>query len=321
MPIVIDANSMIARCIMASALDDLKAGGLWTGGVYGTLGLLRGFIEHPDIEAGSIYAFFDHGVPPERIKNIPEYKQDRKEKRKLLSDDDKERAFRQLHLCRLMFETLGIVCSAFKDREADDCVAAAVRVLVERGHEPLVWSGDKDLLQCVDMGAVVCYQKDFVIEDNFREVAGTDPRTYLAYRAMVGDASDNIKGVEGIGPKKASELLAGLGDLLSTLDCPHDQVKAIREGLQGAHGVKLRKFETNFLHATHTTGRLHDIIRGTDLRDSFGGTAGLEKVLDRKPSVDRMAFLRFCKRLSFKSVLGSPNRYVRPFEAAEKRRA
>ncbi len=316
MPIVIDANSMISRCIMASALDDLKAGGLWTGGVYGTLGLLRSFLDHPDIEAGSIYAFFDHGVPPARLKLIPEYKQDRKEKRKLLSDEDKEKAFSQLHLCRLMFETLGIVCSAFRDREADDCVAAAVRVLVERGHEPLVWSSDRDLLQCVKMGAVVWNSNTFVIEDNFNEVTGMIPEGYIAYRAMVGDPSDGIKGVDGCGPKRAAELMNDIWEW-AHLDDPHSQINTIRDRTAGGT-KKLRKFEDNFLESLE---RLHRIIDGIDLRNSFGGTAGLEKVLDRKPSVDRMAFLRFCKRLAFKSVLGSPNRYVRPFEAAEKRRA
>lgn len=316
MPIVLDANSLIARCIMASALDDLKAGGLWTGGVYGTLGLLRSFLDHPDVEAGSIYAFFDHGVPPERIKLIPEYKQDRKEKRKLLSDEDKERAFTQLHLCRQMFETLGIVCSAFKDREADDSVAAAVRVLVKRGHEPLVWSSDRDLLQCVAMGAVVWNSKTFVIEDNFEEVTGTTPEAYLAYRAMVGDPSDNIKGVDGCGPKRAAELMNDIWEWADLKD-PHNQIDVIRDRVAG--GTKqLRKFEDNFLDSRK---RLHRIIDGTDLRNSFGGTKGMEKVLDRRPTVDKMAFLRFCKRLAFKSVLGSPNKYVRPFQSAEKRRA
>lgn len=317
-PIIIDGNSMIVRCIMATALDDLKAGGLWTGGVYGTLGLLKSFIGDPDLEPGPIYAFFDHGVPPTRLKYLPGYKQERKEKRKLLSDEDKERAFAQLHLARKMMETLGILCLAYRNREADDCVAAAVDVLTALGQEPVVWSSDRDLLQVIAMGARVWNASAMIEPDNFEETVGVPINTYTLYRALIGDPSDSIKGVYGCGPKRAAELIheTAANRMIPMNGLPPGaQLDEVVYRLLALS--KLRKFEQTLLedHA-----RLKNVIKGIDVRLHFGDTEGLAKRMTEHLPVDKMAFLRFCKRMAFRSVLGSPRQYLRPFEEAAERR-
>jgi len=320
---------------MASALDDLKAGGLWTGGVYGTLGSLKSFLSLPLVNAAGVYAFFDHGVPSDRLDHIPEYKAERKEKRKLLTDEDKERAFAQLHTARKMLELLGVVCLAYQDREADDCIAAAVRLFARRGDTPIVVSGDRDMWQTVRMGARVWFLngKHWVDAENFEEYVGIGPEHYVLYRALVGDPSDSIKGADGCGPKRAVQVMSdsikgadGCGPKRAVQvieehagvlnsDAPLKQLDALVSFL--ARKTKPRKYEANIVADAE---RLGHVVRGIDMDDSFGGTKGLKKRLAEKPTVDRMGFLRFCKGLAFKSVLGSPDMYLRPFERAAQRR-
>jgi len=315
-PVLVDANNLITRAIMASALDDLKAGGLWTGGVYGTLGSLKSFLSLPLVNAAGVYAFFDHGVPSDRLDHIPEYKAERKEKRKLLTDEDKERAFAQLHTARKMLELLGVVCLAYQDREADDCIAAAVRLFARRGDTPIVVSGDRDMWQTVRMGARVWFLngKHWVDAENFEEYVGIGPEHYVLYRALVGDPSDSIKGADGCGPKRAVQVIEEHAGVLNS-DAPLKQLDALVSFL--ARKTKPRKYEANIVADAE---RLGHVVRGIDMDDSFGGTKGLKKRLAEKPTVDRMGFLRFCKGLAFKSVLGSPDMYLRPFERAAQRR-
>ena len=317
--IVIDGNSLITRHIMATALDDLKAGGLWTGGVYGTLSSLAKTLRMPGFRAGPIYAFFDCGVPPQRLKLVETlegagYKSERKERREMLSEEDKEKAFEQMHTSRKMLELLGVSCIAYKDREADDCVAAAAKLLED--WNPIVISGDKDLWQTVQYGARVwdLGKKHFIDAENFFEEVGVPLDCYLLYKAILGDPSDCIKGVHGCGEKYSRNLILEFEEDLAGKP-PHDQVYILEAKLK--QRTKPRKYEASFLESAET---LHTILDVIDLSNSFGATAGLWKRLQDVQPFEKMKFLKFCKRLQFNSVLGNPDRFITPFwEAAERR--
>jgi len=317
-PVIIDGNSLIVRSIMATALDDLKAGQVWTGGVYGTLTSLASFLTQPEVRmrADQIIMFFDAGVPPGRLDCIPNYKAERKEKRKLLDDEDKEKAFQQLHSARKMLELLGVTCLAYRDREADDCVAAAVRIFAGRGVTPFVISGDRDVWQTVRMGARVWYlsKKAWIDAENFEDMAGVSLDHYVLYRALVGDASDSIAGVFGCGEKRAAALLQEYGDEFEALE-PLEQFDKL-VNFVARQKVK-RKFEQALIE---DAPRIADVIRGIDLNDSFGGTRGLCARMAERKSVDKMGFLRYAKRHQFNSVLGDPDRYINPFVSVARRK-
>jgi 5'-3' exonuclease len=328
--VLLDANNLIVRCIMASALDDLQAGGVFTGGVYGSLCSMVSLLTVPELRAGPIIACFDCGVPARRLKLLPGYKSERKEKRKLLSEDEKEQAFQQLGLAREMLDTLGVTCVAYKDREADDVVAAAAKVLIAQGHTPVVVSTDRDLWQTVQWGAEVydIGKNRWITQENFEDVMGVHPDFFLLYKALLGDASDSIKGVPGCGEVRAKQLVTtwfGVrNETLNFFDFirhdPLTQLNSLADLLvtkAAQHGGKLPKFE---LAVEPERARLRDVIRGIDLSNSFGPTTSLEAKLALRPEVRQMDFLRFCKKLSFNSVLGDPGRFLRPFQEAAKRR-
>ncbi|MDR9501493.1 MAG: DNA polymerase I [Desulfurivibrionaceae bacterium] len=107
--------------------------------------------------------------------------------------------------------------------EADDLIASAARRLHDQGHKVIVVSGDKDLLQLV-AGGITAWEpmKDVVMDQEFiRTKYNIPPELLLDFFALIGDTSDNIPGVPGIGPKTAAKLLTehgSLDNLLAHLD-------------------------------------------------------------------------------------------------------
>ncbi len=309
--LVVDANSVIARAVYASALDDLQAGGVFTGGIYGSLTSLRSIIDHPLIRPDRVVAFFDHGVPARRRRLLPGYKSARKERRSMLDEEQREKAMAQIPVCYRMWKHLGVQCFAFRDREADDGVAAAVRVLRDR-YACVVVSSDRDLWQTIAWGASVWDQgKNILIDqDSFEEHSGGVPLdVWLLFRALVGDSSDSIPGVRSCGPAKAKTLIQLIQDDLP--EDPHDQLRALCAEVRDLHRTRKPKVvETNLLEAEDY---LHDVIDGIDLFRSFGPLKRLRDQMKAPRELRHREFLRECKRLQFRSVLGDPEATLGPF--------
>jgi 5'-3' exonuclease len=317
-PVLIDANSLITRAIMATALDDLKAGGVLTGGIYGALNSITSIISMPEIELGPVYAFFDNGVPAFRKELFGEYKAKRKERRQLLSDEEKEAAFQQMQTTREILELLGVACLSLPDTEADDCVGVASRWF-SGGGTPLVVSGDKDLWQCVSWGAEVLYVGNkgnrLLTAENFAEnvaesfkCAPVSPYNYLLFKAMVGDASDCIPGAVGCGPKRAAEIMSSVSH-----DVPAKQLTAVVAALKAK--TKRKVYEDSVIANEEW---LKAVLTGIDISDSISPKNFATLLADMKKPREVMsrAFIRKCAKLQFNSVLGDPDRYLQPFKEA-----
>ena len=100
--------------------------------------------------------------------------------------------------------------------EADDIIATAAGMAVAEGFRVVIASSDKDLMQLVDDNAGIT-QLSLITQKEYDEAAvlekfGIAPGDMLSYLALVGDSSDNIKGVKGIGPKNAVKLIAAARD-------------------------------------------------------------------------------------------------------------
>lgn len=107
--------------------------------------------------------------------------------------------------------------------EADDALATLTRQARDAGHRVALVSADDDLLQLVDDGVTV-YQPlsgsvlRCVGSAEVRARLGVDPASVVAYKALVGDAGDNVPGVPGIGPVRAAKALAAYGSLEGVLE-------------------------------------------------------------------------------------------------------
>jgi DNA polymerase-1 len=120
--------------------------------------------------------------------------------------------------------------------EADDVIGTLARQVTGRGLKAVIVSGDKDFYQLIDGGVVLlnpgrggpaAIEEEFVDESNAAERLGVPPNRVVDYLALVGDTSDNIPGVRGVGPKTAVDLIQRFGSLEDILE--HiDEIKGKR---------------------------------------------------------------------------------------------
>lgn len=170
----------------------------------------------------------------------------------------------QLAACREMAEVLGIASFASHRFEADDILATLTRVC--RGHRPIVVSRDKDLGQLLDRGAASLW--DFAADRHsdsaaIRQKFGVRPRQIADYLALVGDTSDDIPGVPGIGAKTAAALLAEFDSVEALLETP-ERVAQLK--LRGARGLaaKLAEYAGQIALAKRLASLVEDVDLGID---------------------------------------------------------
>jgi 5'-3' exonuclease len=345
-PILVDCNSLAVRCIMAAAPDEIRHQLEFTGGMYGSLNILRRILESPKVNAGRVFACFDHSTPPRRSRLIPEYKQKRKERNQeelpreadleegeaievmlhmhlgrggvsgevFATQEQKEAAFSQVIGLRALLHTLGVVTLCYHNREADDIIGAlAWHSRTDDSVRPLVVSSDRDLWQTVGWGCRVwdLHSHEIIDAANFHERTGVSTDTYLLYKALVGDTSDSIPGVHGLGPVKAGKLLEEAHWRVRVHREPRAQLAALCNYVGGKR--KRAKIEDRLLRERR---RLDRVLLGIDLRASFGPTDRLLDRLVERPEVDWRAFLRTCRQVGMSNVVGGHQRFVTPFRRA-----
>ncbi|HZO16627.1 MAG TPA: 5'-3' exonuclease H3TH domain-containing protein, partial [Polyangiaceae bacterium] len=123
---------------------------------------------------------------------------------------------RQVERCREIFEAYNVPIFTVPGYEADDLIATLVRRAVEHGLRVVVASSDKDLLQLVDDAHVVCWDAmrgSVYGPPEVEKKYGVGPGKMRELLALVGDSSDNISGVPGVGPKTAAKLLTDFGSI------------------------------------------------------------------------------------------------------------
>ncbi len=227
--VLIDAANFMYRAFFA--IPGLRTSdGIPTNAVYGFAHMIHKLLRELDPDA--VVAVFDAPGKGFRHELYPEYKATR--------DAQPEDLARQFPVVRELIEAFGIPIVEEKGFEADDLIASFVERLGD--DEVTIVSTDRDLMQLV--GDRVCLL-DTMKDRRFGpgEVAerfGVGPDKLLDLRALVGDSSDNIPGVKGIGEKGAAKLIEEWGDL-DTLLAHASEVKAkrAREALE-AQGDQAR---------------------------------------------------------------------------------
>lgn len=161
--------------------------------------------EKPD----AMLVFFDLGGSQDRLALHPEYKAQRKETPEPLK--------KQIPVIKDLTRALGLVGVELDGVESDDLVAARAWTLANAGHEVLIVSADKDFAQCVDERIKILTppptanpKLGWRVLDaaGVVEKFGVPPARIAEYLALIGDTSDNIRGVNGVGPKTAVKWFA-----------------------------------------------------------------------------------------------------------------
>ena len=174
-----------------------------TSGIYGFVKMLLKLLK--DYKPDAVAIAFDVSRKTFRSDLYPEYKANREK----LPDELKEQMPKVQELVALM----GLPCLAIPDFEADDIIGTLSKQLRSE-HEIVIFTGDKDLYQLVDdkVKALTIIkgvsETRLLDREGVKEVKGVYPEQIPDYLAIVGDSSDNIPGVKGIGEKGAESLLA-----------------------------------------------------------------------------------------------------------------
>ena len=202
----VDGNSIMNRAFYG--VRPLKTkNGLFTNAVYGYISILKKHIDaiNPDY----VGVAFDLKAPTFRHKMYGEYKGKRKPMPEELA--------MQIPYIRRVTEAMGIQCITQEGYEADDILGTYSRICAGNNVFCTIVTGDRDALQLISQNCnviLVSTGKDIVFDvDFFRETYGFEPVNLIDFKALMGDSSDNIPGVAGVGEKTAKDLIGRYGTI------------------------------------------------------------------------------------------------------------
>ena len=174
-----------------------------------------------------------------REARYPDYKSTREKLDEELQADF-DRALERIRTLLAAFRVPLVIVPGY---EADDVIGTLATAAADRGVQAVIVSGDKDFYQLVGprvallnpgRGGPAAVEETWVDESNANERLGVPPSQVVDYLALVGDSSDNVPGVKGIGEKGAQKLLLEYGDLEAILAHASDvSAKRTREALLG----------------------------------------------------------------------------------------
>ena len=225
--VLVDGNSLMYRAY--HALPPLDNGeGVPTNAVYGFLSMLLKALA--DEKPGYCAVAFDPHGPTFRHADYEAYKGDRPP-----TPDDLRPQF---PIAKELLQAMGIAIMSVDTFEADDLLGTLSKKAEEAGLESLLITGDRDSFQLVSPMTSVLYTKRGITDtvrvtpEYIMETYGVTPVQLIDMKGLMGDASDNIPGVPGVGEKTASKLVAQYGSLEKVLEAaPEEQKGKLRERL------------------------------------------------------------------------------------------
>ncbi len=276
--VVIDGNHLIHRAFYAIQNPLMTSTGEQTNAIYGFASMLLNILEAE--EPDYIAMTFDEKAPTFRHDKHEEYKATRKK-----APDE---LYAQIPRIREMIKCFKMPTFSKEGYEADDMMGTLAKKAQQEGIITHIVTGDMDLLQLVNHKILVVFPHKGYREPKFYDADGVyekysiHPDQVVDYKALVGDTSDNIKGVDGIGPKGASELLGKY----KTLDGIYEHLDEISEN----HRQKLERDKETAYFA-------HDLARiRTDVECEF-----VHK--DAEPSnLDYLGLMKFFEEMEMRSL-------------------
>lgn len=233
--LLIDGNSMANRAFYATMGRMMKTPtGISTNAVYGFFQIMFKTIEEekPD----KIIVAFDISSSEKRTKIFNEYKAGRHKAPEDLTI--------QFPIIKELLKTMNIPIVQKDGIEADDILGAIAKKEGKKENKIIILTGDRDYFQLVDINVNIRYPKtimgktEYIIYDNYKinEEYGLTPEKLIEVKALMGDASDNIPGVKGIGEKTALKLIIQFGSL-----------EKIYEYIENSDGKEITKATLNKL--------------------------------------------------------------------------
>lgn len=301
--VLLDGNSLFNRAFFAlPPLMNKK--GFYTNAIYGFATMTNNIIENhrPDYMAVA----FDLKGPTFRHQQYGDYKAGRK------GMPDELRM--QVEPLKKMVDAMGITRAEFEGYEADDIIGTLSAFGEKEGLEVIIVTGDKDALQLASENTTILITKKGISEVEayddkmVMERYGLTPTEFIDLKALMGDKSDNIKGVAGIGEKTGIKLLQ-----------EYKSIEGIYENLDDIKGATKTKLE-NDKESAFLSKKLAKIVRNMPI------DVDLQELVYRGPDTAELAgmyrefeFTSLLTKLSRSEGYGSPDQEIQGSDEGTKR--
>ncbi len=281
--IIIDGNSLVNRAFYAIQRPMITKEGIYTQGIYGFLSMLYKIEEDysPDYAAVA----FDLKEPTFRHKDYSGYKAKRRPMPPELA--------MEMPILKDILRAMNIAILEKPGFEADDILGTVSKIAEEKGIEPIIITGDKDSLQLASDTTKVLFTKkgvsdfDLYDKDKVVERYGLTPLQFIDLKGIMGDTSDNIPGVPGIGEKGGIELLSQFGSLENMLDHT-DEIK------KPAMRAKVEENADLARMSKHLATIIRDVPMDVDLSEMRFGEPDQDKL---RELFEKLEFKNFLKKL------------------------
>lgn len=204
--LAIDGNSIMNRAFYGIKLLTNKKGD-FTNAILGFMNIYLKAVE--ELKPDAVAVAFDLHAPTFRHKAVTTYKANRKGMPVELRE--------QMPKIKNILTALGIKIVELEGYEADDIVGTLSKLCYDDNSECFILSGDRDNLQLINEKVTVrlATTKETILftPEKFKEVYGLEPLQLIDLKALMGDSSDNISGVAGIGEKTATTLISEFGSI------------------------------------------------------------------------------------------------------------
>lgn len=280
--ILLDGNSLSYRAFYAMpALKNKK--GLYTNSVYGFTLMLERILE--DTKPKYALVAFDKGKETFRHKSYEAYKGTR--------DKTPTELVEQFGYVRELIESYGIKYEEHLDYEADDIIGSYAKIAEKAGLEVIIVSGDKDLTQLASDNITVYYTKrgvteiDYYTPEFINEKYGLIPQQIIDMKGLMGDKSDNIPGIPGVGEKTAIKLLT-----------EYENVENVLENIDNISGKKLKERLTEGKEDAILSKKLATIFTDVPVDNKIEDLTFKEDREKKKELFEKLEFVSFLRKLS-----------------------
>ena len=286
--VIIDGNSLINRAYYAMQRPMITKDGIYTQGIYGFINMLNKI--KTDYEPGYLTVAFDLKTPTFRHLEYDQYKAGRKAMPPEL--------VMQMPLLKDVLHAMNIKTLEMEGFEADDIIGTVAREGEEQGLCPMIITGDKDALQlATDKTQILITKKgisEFELFDHEKMLERYEltPQQFIDLKGLMGDSSDNIPGIPGVGEKTGITLLKQFGSVENLIVHTEEISKpALR-----------KKVEENVQLAVMSK-RLATINRYVPIEISFNEMKIAEPDYDQLIKLyTKLEFNSFLKKLSDKKI-------------------
>ncbi|HLR21994.1 MAG TPA: DNA polymerase I [Tissierellaceae bacterium] len=292
---IIDGSSLLHRAFYALPLLSTKEG-VYTNGVYGFLTMLYRIQEEYTPEY--LCVAFDKKGPTFRHKEYKDYKGTR--------DSAPSELAQQFPIIRDVLKAMNIKTLELQEYEADDIAGTLAKTGEEEGLEVILVTGDKDYLQLATDNAKILLTRKGISEmdifdrEKIVEEYEIEPKQFIDLKGLMGDSSDNIPGVPGIGEKTGLKLLKQF-----------DTMENVYGNLDDVPGKKLKENLIENENIAYMSRKLGEIIINVPL------DVDIEDLKIKTPDWDKLAPLY--QKYEFKSLLDKiPEEYIDEVEEIEK---